>query len=97
MPTLRRIKDGAGDSGSLSQAIQLNNEEKRVTVLGSRPLVGCIMKVGSLTARSFSNKDFWMTTPITEILEEIKTKNTDYVRFKTGNSEYEWWSGNYPK
>jgi hypothetical protein len=38
-----------------------------------------------------------MTTPITEILEEINSDDVHYVKFKTGNSEYEWWNGKYPK
>jgi len=38
-----------------------------------------------------------LTTPVTKILETIKDDDVHYVRFKTGNSEYEWWSGKYPK
>jgi hypothetical protein len=43
------------------------------------------MLVGSLTARSYSDRDYWLTTKVTEILEERE----DYVKFKTGNSTYE--------
>jgi hypothetical protein len=57
------------------------------------PKIGAAMVVGSHYARSFSAQDWWQTTPITEILEE-RTDPEDpdylYVRFKTGNSEYEW-------
>jgi hypothetical protein len=49
------------------------------------------MIVGSPYARTYSRQDWWQTTPITEILEErIEEDGTEYVRFKTGNSEYEW-------
>jgi hypothetical protein len=55
------------------------------------------MLVGSMNARSYSGQDYWLTTPITKILEEINSDDVHYVRFKTGNSEYEWWNGVYPK
>jgi hypothetical protein len=56
-----------------------------------RPKVGAAMIVGSPYARTYSRQDWWQTTPITEILEErIEEDGTEYVRFKTGNSEYEW-------
>ncbi len=87
MARLRRISDGAGDSGSASLALGLNDDGTDVVVKGYRPIVGCLMQVGSLTARSFSEKDYWTTTPVTEILEDTE----DYVKFKTGNSIYEWW------
>jgi hypothetical protein len=54
--------------------------------------------VGSVTARSYSNQDWWLTTPITEILEEEERKGGEdegyYCKFKTGNSIYEFWAGN---
>jgi hypothetical protein len=36
--------------------------------------------------RSYSFQDYWTTTLVTEIIEERE----DYVKFKTGNSVYEW-------
>lgn len=84
MYSLRRTRDGAGDSGPLSRAFKL--VDGKITTVGSRPEVGAGMQVGSLTARTYGHQDWWATTPITEILEETDT----YVRFKTGNSEYEW-------
>jgi hypothetical protein len=49
------------------------------------------MIVGSHYGRTYSAQDWWQTTTITEILEErTKENGTKYVRFKTGNSEYEW-------
>lgn len=53
---------------------------------GHRPLVGYNMQVGSPYARTYAGQDYWTTTQVTEILEERE----DYVRFKTGNSEYVW-------
>jgi hypothetical protein len=36
-------------------------------------------------------QDYWQTTFITEILEDRNEEDgTHYIRFKTGNSEYEW-------
>ena len=55
------------------------------------------MHVGSITARSYSGQDHWLTTTVTKILEEIKNDDVFYVKFKTGNSVYEWWNGKYPK
>lgn len=94
---LRRTRDGAGDSGSRSEAIEWNVDGSFNKVISHRPTVGCSMRVGSITARSYDNKDYWLTTVVSEILEEISNEDTQYVRFKTGNSEYEWWNGLYPK
>jgi hypothetical protein len=85
MAHLYRIPDGAGDSGAFSVALGLN-EENKVVIKSNRPIVGCVMRVGSVTARSYSKSDYWTTTEILEILEE----RTDYVKFKTKNSIYEW-------
>jgi hypothetical protein len=86
MPSLRRITDGAGDSGARSEAIQWNEDGSFDMIVDGRPVVGCSMLVGSGTARSYSQQDYWMTTKVTEILEVTE----DYVKFKTGNSIYEW-------
>lgn len=88
MARLRRVSDGAGDSGSSSLALMYDEKQKKYIVKSHRPTIGCMMQVGSLIARSYSDQDYWTTTLITEILEERE----DYVRFKTKNSEYEWWS-----
>jgi len=54
-------------------------------------VVGCSMLVGSVTARSYSDRDYWLTTKVTEILEEKEEDGNLYVRFKTGNSTYQFW------
>lgn len=94
--TLRRLSDKKGDSGQLSEAIQWNPNGTYSSTISDRPVIGCSMLVGSVYARSYSTQDFWLTTPIIEIIKEIKDENFDYVRFKTENSEYEWWINDYP-
>ena len=90
--SLRRTRDGAGDSGQMSEALMTEDgqfvfgENGYPKDIGPRPQVGCCMKVGSHYARTYHHQDWWLTTPITEILEERE----NYVRFKTGNSEYVW-------
>lgn len=91
-----RERDGRGDSGSMSMAlIPAYDENGKVTdvqyVHNARPQVGYVMRVGSGIARSFSSQDWWQTTVITEILEDkINEDGSEYVKFRTGNSIYEW-------
>ncbi len=94
---LRRTRDGAGDSGGSSQAIKFDHYGNYEKVVGSIPTIGCSILVGSISARSYSETDFWITTSVNEILEEIKNDDVHYIRFTTDNSEYEWWNGVYPK
>jgi hypothetical protein len=96
MANLKRTYDSAGDSGARSEAIAWHEDGKFKEIVGRRPTIGCSMLVGSVTARSYSSQDYWLTTPVTEILEEITNDDTDYVKFRTGNSVYEWWEGTYP-
>lgn len=85
MAELRRMSDGAGDAGARVQAIAWNEDRTFKEVAGNYPIVGCSLLVGSVTARSYSKSDYWLTTIVTEILEEKE----DYVKFKTENSVYE--------
>lgn len=94
---LRRTRDGEGESGERSEAIAWKENGHFDHVKSNAPTIGCSMLVGSVTARSYSVRDYWLTTPVTEILEEIKNDTVHYVRFDTENSEYEWWTGEYPK
>lgn len=93
---LRRISDGIGDSGSMSRCVKKNIDGAIVIADESKPTIGYSIMVGSLTARSYSESDYWVTTTIVEILEEIENEKVHYIRFKTRNSEYEWWNGTYP-
>jgi len=95
--SLKRTRDGAGDSGPMSDAffpVFDKDTGKLVDATvehNSEPKIGAWMCVGSPYGYSFSAQDWWETTLITEILEERDTDNGGkYVRFKTGNSEYEW-------
>lgn len=85
--SLRRTRDGAGDSGPVSMVNRINPETSEIEhEHGQKPRVGWAVQVGALGGRTYSVQDFWQTTPVTEILEE----RDDFVRFRTGNSEYEW-------
>jgi len=90
--SLRRTRDGAGDSGNMSLALWFSRDEENGYGHedNAEPRVGVIMRVGSTYARSYQEQDWWQTTLITEILETRETPDGKYVRFKTGNSEYEW-------
>ena len=95
--SLRRTRDGAGDSGlmSLAQIPTFDQDTGKMMdveqIHNARPQVGASMRVGSISGRTYSPQDWWQTTLITEILEErTEEDGTEYVRFKTGNSEYEW-------
>lgn len=75
------------DGGARSQAISWNEDKTFKEVVSDRPTVGCSMLVGSVTARSYSDQDYWLTTRVSEILEESE----DEVKFKTENgSTYLW-------
>jgi len=87
MYSLRRERDGVGDSGTMSTALWVENNEVKYEY-HSRPRVGVAMRVGSFTTRSHQYQDYWQTTVITEIIEERE----NYVRFRTTNSIYEWWT-----
>lgn len=80
MATLRRDRDGEGFSGSNVEALNPDTGE----LVARRPTVGCCLRVGTVTAGMFSTRDWWMTTPITEIISETDSE----IKFKTGNSTY---------
>jgi len=73
------------EGGARSEAIKLN-ENGTLSIVSHKPTVGCSMLVGSVSARTYSKQDYWVTTEVLEILEE--TENV--VKFKTKNSIYEW-------
>jgi hypothetical protein len=58
------------------------NEEGKVREDHNEPAIG-----RSLLMSPFNNYFTWMTTDITEIVEE----RDDYIKFKTSNSIYELW------
>lgn len=95
MPVLYKIHEDGHEEfkerGGLVQAIAWNEDRTFKEVVGSTPVVGCSVLVGSVTARTYSSQDYWLTTPVTEILEEEKTEDGLFarVKFKTENSVYE--------
>lgn len=92
MPRLRRERDGAGDSGAMIQLFRLGPDgeiESKIPKSIEEVTVGWAVRVGSITARSYSYQDYWTTTPITEIIEQSVTDDgDDYIKFRTGNSVY---------
>ena len=91
MAILKRISDSAGDMGQRVEAISWSEDGTVKEIIGSRPIIGCSLLVGSVTARSYSEKDYWLTTEVTEIIEEVMDNEGLYVKFRTGNSIYEFW------
>lgn len=84
--SLMRKHDHAGDSGQMSESIKWDENDLHKITPNSRPTLGESMRVGSNYARSFSNQDWWLTTPVMEITVDTPLR----VEFKTGNSEYVW-------
>jgi hypothetical protein len=86
--SLERIEpaDHAGDSGPMSNAVWLDENDQAQSDPDARPRVGAAIQVGSFYARSFQRQDWWRTSIITEILEDEEDK----VIFKTRNSKYLW-------
>ena len=89
MATLYKIhKDGSTEfkeQGARVEAIAWNEDRTFKEIVANVPTVGCSLLVGSVTARSYSDQDYWLTTVVTEILEESKLG----YKFKTENSIYE--------
>jgi hypothetical protein len=92
MPTLKRIRDGAGCSGSQAQSIKWKEDGTFDKIVDSKPVVGCSFLVGRATASSYGNgDDYWLTTVVTKIIKECRDSDNklEYVKFKTENSSYE--------
>lgn len=95
MPTLIKIhpdgREEFKEQGARVEAIAWNEDRTYKEVVDSIPVVGCSVLVGSVTARSYSSQDYWLTTVVTEILEDRRDKDgrVELIRFKTENSVYE--------
>ena len=72
------------DGGARVEAIEYTKEGFYKSVKDNKPVVGCALLVGSVTARSYSDQDYWLTTPITKIIEETN----EHILFETENSTY---------
>jgi len=86
MATLTRDRDGEGHYGC---RIEARDPKQDMKVVGYEPMVGCCLFIGTVTAGTFSSRDWWLTTPITEILSETDEE----IRFETKNSTYTFKSG----
>ena len=88
MATLVKIhpdgKEEYKESGPRVEAIEWDENGRFKQKKGDKPIVDCSLLVGSVAARSYSHQDFWLTTQVTEILEETD----DYIMFNTKNSKY---------
>jgi hypothetical protein len=95
MATLTKIHpDGTEEvkeQGARVEAIQWDKETGRSKVVDHKPVIGCSLLVGSVTARTYSDQDWWLTTPITEMIQEIYDTQGRPLKFKfkTNNSIYE--------
>lgn len=70
---------------------ELSNPEKvAVYHYNSKPKLNCMMRVGSMIARSYSRQDYWTTTSVLEIVKEWQENDNTHVIFKTRNSTYHW-------
>lgn len=87
MPSLYR-EDGAGDSGPMCTRFRQDPDTGQIVSEPGRPTVGWGLKVGSMTARTYSAQDWWACTPIIEIIED--TGKT--VKFKTRSGSIYTWS-----
>lgn len=85
--TLIRDRDGAGDSGPMLNAIW-HDDEGNVQSEPNVLEVGKHVQCGSPYARSYSAQDWWLTTPVSEIIKQGEEDDIKFVVFKTGNSLY---------
>lgn len=75
------IKVGVGQKAEgKGTAIAWNEDRTFKEVVGDKPVVGCSFMVGN------NQIDYWLTTLVTEIVEERE----GYIRFNTENSVYEF-------
>jgi hypothetical protein len=85
MATLIRLNDNKTVSGKNVDAVKWKEDNTFGAVVGHKPVVGSSVLVGN------SIFDYWLTTVVTEILEEREDEEgkQTYVKFKTLNSIYE--------
>jgi hypothetical protein len=86
MAHLIRDSDGQGCSGCRVQAIDpvTNKVVESFDPVDLKTLLGKCLLVGTITAGTYSDRDYWITSPVTEIVSET----TEEIKFKTKNSTY---------
>ena len=70
------------EQGARVEAIEWNENGTFKSVLSNIPVEGCSMLVGSVTARTYSTQDYWLTTKISEILESNIDEEGRPISFK---------------
>jgi len=83
MYSLFRKRDNAGNEGDNSIVFWKENESIEI-LENSKPIIGKQIYVADSLSSILTS--FWVTTVVTEILEESE----NYCLFKTTNSIYEW-------
>lgn len=89
--SLFRDRDGSGDSGQVLKSLDPQTGEQHGEI--GEIVVGCCLECGSAYARTYENQDFWLTTPVTEIMEVLPQKDESgreftIVKVQTKNSAY---------
>jgi len=86
MARLVRDRDGEGHYGSVLKLIPALGDSAPVAYWDGNPdsLLGNGLFIGTAIAGMFSDRDWWCTTVINEIIEV----SNDFIRFKTKNSAY---------
>ena len=90
--SLVHVPGGYGDSGPMFVSLEFIEGDKgwRAQPKGDpgEIHVGCVVKCGSITGRSYSAQDWWQTSEVMEILEVNDEGDRRTVLFKTRNSTY---------
>jgi hypothetical protein len=85
--SLRRIRDGAGDSGPMFLAVNNKESLKQKTLvyykIPGTIKVGSSVRCGTPFTRSHQEQDYWHTTQVKQILTVNKDRTE--VKFKTMN------------
>jgi len=85
-----------GDSGTMSEVIPIKKVGGKEyldhsNIFYGSPIVDHCIRVGSFVARSYSGQDWWMTTPVTEIIINEIINERRNVKFRTrSGSVYLW-------
>lgn len=79
-----RDDDGKGDSGPM--LISIDPVTNEAVGKNGEIRIGCLVKCGSMLARSYTAQDWWLTSKVIQILKVNKDRTE--VKFRTLNSTY---------